>query len=168
MDIAISSNFERLLWYLAYENISKKEEGKNEEALAKEASNIIKEWMQDVKINKSLVVEKSILDIALCDFISERVSDQETLDTISKYYAPEIENQISYILDPHTAVGVTAADRQNTSPDIYQICLATAHPAKFSQAVGKALENFKEFNFENILPKEFIGLLEREKKSCIC
>ena len=46
----------------------------------------------------------------------------------------------------------------------YQICLATAHPAKFSQAVEKALENFKEFNFESILPKEFIGLLEREKR----
>src|SRR4051812_27661221 len=46
----------------------------------------------------------------------------------------------------------------------YQICLATAHPAKFSQAVEKALDNFKEFKFENILPKEFIGLLEREKK----
>ena len=80
MDIAISSNFERLLWYLVYENISKKEKGeggRNDEAKAKEASNIIKEWMQDIKINKSLVVEKSILDIALCDFISERVSDQE-------------------------------------------------------------------------------------------
>src|SRR5438045_1205299 len=46
----------------------------------------------------------------------------------------------------------------------YQICLATAHPAKFSQAVEKALENFKEFKFESILPKEFIGLLEKEKK----
>jgi hypothetical protein len=33
--------------------------------------------MQDVKINKGLVVEKTILDIALCDFISVRVSDQE-------------------------------------------------------------------------------------------
>ncbi|RIA96488.1 tryptophan synthase beta subunit-like PLP-dependent enzyme [Glomus cerebriforme] len=167
MDIAISSNFERLLWYLAYENISKKDEGKrerSEEEKVKEASNIIKEWMQDVKINKSLVVEKSILDIALCDFKSERVSDQETLDTICKYYAPENKDQNSYIFDPHTAIGVTAADRQNTSPNTYQICLATAHPAKFSQAVEKALENFKEFKFESILPKEFIGLLEREKK----
>jgi len=167
MDIAISSNFERLLWYLVYENISKKEERKgerSEEEKVKETSNIIREWMQDVKINKSLVVEKSILDISLCDFKSEKVSDQETLDTISKYYAPENKNQISYILDPHTAVGVTAADRQNTSPNTYQICLATAHPAKFSQAVEKALENFEEFKFESILPKEFIGLLEREKK----
>jgi threonine synthase len=77
MDIAISSNFERLLWYLVYENIGKKDEERNEEEKVKEASNIIREWMQDVKVNKSLVVEKSILDISLCDFISERVSDQE-------------------------------------------------------------------------------------------
>ncbi|PKY42281.1 tryptophan synthase beta subunit-like PLP-dependent enzyme [Rhizophagus irregularis] len=165
MDIAISSNFERLLWYLVYENIGKKEEEeRNEEEKVKETSSIIREWMQNVKVNKSLVVEKSVLDISLRDFISERVSDQETLDTIKKYYAPENENQISYILDPHTAVGVAAADRQNISPNTYQICLATAHPAKFSQAVEKALENFKEFKFENILPKEFIGLLERERK----
>lgn len=77
MDIAISSNFERLLWYLVFENIGKKEEERNEEEKVKETSNIISEWMQDVKINKSLVVEKSILDISLRDFISERVSDQE-------------------------------------------------------------------------------------------
>ncbi|GES76720.1 threonine synthase [Rhizophagus clarus] len=164
MDIAISSNFERLLWYLVYENIGKKEEERNEEEKGKEASNTIREWMQDVKVSKSLIVEKSILDISLCDFISESISDQETLDTISKYYSPENENQISYVLDPHTAVGVAAADKQNISPNTYQICLATAHPAKFSQAVEKALENFKEFKFENILPKEFIGLLERERK----
>ncbi|CAG8461449.1 7082_t:CDS:2 [Funneliformis caledonium] len=159
MDIAISSNFERLLWYLAYNDSKVQEEDK-----IKEVSKIVRGWMEDVKTNQSLIVEKSMLDIALCDFKSEMVSDQETLNTIQKYYAPENRDQISYILDPHTAVGVAAADRQIISPNTIQICLATAHPAKFSQAVEKALENFKAFKFESILPKEFIGLLEKEKK----
>lgn len=86
MDIAISSNFERLLWYLVYENIGKKEEEeRNEEEKVKETSSIIREWMQNVKVNKSLVVEKSVLDISLRDFISERVSDQEVFIIIFIY-----------------------------------------------------------------------------------
>ena len=46
-----------------------------------------------------------------------------------------------------------------------QIVLSTAHPAKFSEAVTRALEGSPAFNFErDVLPPEFKGLLERERR----
>lgn len=45
-------------------------------------------------------------------------------------------------------------------PSIIQIVLSTAHPAKFSEAVTKALQASPPFNFEEqVLPEEFKGLL---------
>jgi threonine synthase len=47
----------------------------------------------------------------------------------------------------------------------YQIVLSTAHPAKFSEAVSRALQTFPHFNFErDILPEQFRGLLNMEKR----
>ena len=52
-----------------------------------------------------------------------------------------------------------------SSPRIVQIVLSTAHPAKFSDAVTRALANSSNFDFErDVLPKEFEGLLERERR----
>ena len=43
--------------------------------------------------------------------------------------------------------------------------LSTAHPAKFSEAVTRALQSSSHFNFErDVLPKEFHGLLDKEKR----
>lgn len=43
--------------------------------------------------------------------------------------------------------------------------LSTAHPAKFSEAVCRALEGEAGFDFNGqVLPKEFVGLLDREKR----
>jgi len=47
---------------------------------------------------------------------------------------------------------------------VIQICLATAHPAKFSKAVETALKNAPQFNFDEILPPEFVGLLEKKRR----
>ena len=48
---------------------------------------------------------------------------------------------------------------------MYQIVLSTAHPAKFSEAVSRALEHLPNFDFDrDVLPKEFIGLLEKERR----
>ena len=41
-----------------------------------------------------------------------------------------------------------------------QIVLSTAHPAKFSEAVETALEDYSGFDFDrDVLPEEFKGLL---------
>lgn len=43
--------------------------------------------------------------------------------------------------------------------------LSTAHPAKFSEAVTRALQSEPSFDFEqNILPDEFKGLLKKERR----
>ena len=45
-----------------------------------------------------------------------------------------------------------------------QIVLSTAHPAKFSEAVTRALQSSSHFNFErDVLPEEFKGLLEKKR-----
>jgi threonine synthase len=55
-----------------------------------------------------------------------------TLDTIKTYW-----EQYQYLLDPHTAVGVAVAKGHRTA-GVPMICLATAHPAKFSEAIIRA------------------------------
>ena len=56
-------------------------------------------------------------------------------------------------------------DRSLSSANTVQIVLSTAHPAKFSEAVAKALVNEQSFNFErDVLPDEFRGLLDRERR----
>lgn len=50
-----------------------------------------------------------------------------------------------------------------SSPSVVQVVLSTAHPAKFSEAVTKALSEHN-FDFErDVLPQEFRGLLEKER-----
>ncbi len=50
-------------------------------------------------------------------------------------------------------------------PNVRQIVLSTAHPAKFSEAVTRALQGSPSFDFErDVLPAEFKGLLERERR----
>ncbi|MCP4717972.1 MAG: hypothetical protein GY860_00820 [Desulfobacteraceae bacterium] len=64
------------------------------------------------------------------------ISDPDTLSTIQK----TLEKN-SYLLDPHGAVAVAAANalRSNYSLDTKIICLATAHPAKFPKIITKGL-----------------------------
>jgi threonine synthase len=159
MDILVSSNFERLLWYLAFENSI----GSTKEERMKAACMTLDSWMGQMKSNGRVEVPVSVLQTARKDFVAERISDQQTLETIKLYF----EDKNSYVSDPHTAVGLAAAriiSAQNP-PNVYQIVLSTAHPAKFSEAVSRALEQLPNFNFDrDVLPKEFIGLLDKEKR----
>jgi len=51
-----------------------------------------------------------------------------------------------------------------SSPSVVQVVLSTAHPAKFSEAVTKALAEQQNFDFEqDVLPQEFRGLLDKER-----
>ena len=88
----------------------------------------------------------------------------QTLDTIRSYF----NGTPSYVVDPHTAVGFKAAAnvvaKDGSRP--HQIVLSTAHPAKFAEAVTSSLESAgASFDFErDVLPKEMIGLLEKERR----
>ncbi|MCO5585217.1 hypothetical protein L7F22_039149 [Adiantum nelumboides] len=158
MDILVSSNFERLLWYIALES-----QGKGNDASARQAaSKQVNQWMQDLKLTGRMTVSKEQLALAQRDFIAERVSDQQTKETILQYFTAKPS---SYLVDPHTAVGFNAANRVQ-SGDVVQIVLSTAHPAKFAEAVTSSLESANvPFDFEkDVLPKEMVGLLEKERR----
>lgn len=107
-------------------------------------------------------VPKEMLSSARTDFESERVSDSQTLETIKDFY-----RQTSYVLDPHSAVGVATALRSigRTGPEVPHVALSTAHPAKFAGAVELALKDEEGFDFQTkVLPAEFANLENQEKR----
>ncbi|TFK29566.1 tryptophan synthase beta subunit-like PLP-dependent enzyme [Coprinopsis marcescibilis] len=159
MDILVSSNFERLLWYLSYENAA----GETDADKRAAASATLDSWMTKLKVDGRVEVPVAVLESARADFLAERVHDPETLATIKSHF----EAATSYVADPHTAVGLAAAKRlaATNGPNVYQIVLSTAHPAKFLEAVSRALEGSSSFNFErDVLPSEFHGLLDKERR----
>ena len=113
MDIQVSSNFERVL-FDAY--------GRDGQAVA--------QLMDEMKTG-GFDVSQGALQMLQETFASGRVSEDETLATIKDTLAASGE-----LLCPHSAVGVrVAAAHQSATP---MITLATAHPAKFPDAVEKA------------------------------
>lgn len=70
------------------------------------------------------------------DVEGARASDAETLATLQRY-----EKEHGYLADPHTAVGLAAAESALAShpAGTLAIVLATAHPAKFAEAVEPAI-----------------------------
>ena len=115
MDIMISSNFERLLFDLYDQDGA-----------------VIAQLMNDAKAG-SMQLSNSALDRARELFASFRCDDSGMIDLIST-----TNRDIDYLLDPHTAIGLAAARacREDTSTPM--VTLATAHPAKFPEAVKKA------------------------------
>ena len=77
---------------------------------------------------------KASISGPLCSetFLSCSISQAETEETIA-----EINSKYGYIVDPHTAVGIRAASSIVTDNPI--VCVATAHPAKFPDALGRAI-----------------------------
>lgn len=73
MDILISSNFERLLWYLAFENA----EGPTYLAKRAASSQLLDSWMAKVKTDGRVEVPTAVLATARRDFIAERIGDDE-------------------------------------------------------------------------------------------
>ncbi len=135
MDIQVASNFERYLYYLY---------GRD----AERTKNDFEQFAQSGRLN----FPENLLQIIQADFASKSVNQEETLATIRQFH-----QEHDYLLDPHTAVGVNAA-RECRSEDIPVVCLATAHPAKFGNAVLKAIGKAPE------LPPGLQGLEDMESR----
>ena len=118
MNIQVASNFERLIFD---EYRSLKQEA--------QVADLMHEFERTKKLNISTEVHNKIKK----DFLAYAINDDKTKKTIANYF--KLTNEI---LDPHSAIGVEASD-QYLSSEEYQneivITLATAHPAKFEQAV---------------------------------
>ncbi len=115
MYIQISSNFERYLY-----------------DLTRNSSKQLQLGMDEFEQSGELTVVSNLQKKAQQDFASARVNDEEILSIIRKFHQDH-----KYLLDPHSAVGVCAAEKIKIRTPV--ICLACAHPAKFSMVIRKAL-----------------------------
>ena len=113
MDIQVASNFERFLYFYF---------GRDSERLVEFLGTFSEQGSAEVDYLES---EDPF-------FLATSVGEEETRETIKATYA-----SYEYVLDPHSAVGVAAASRFNLASPV--ISLATAHPAKFPDAVNEAI-----------------------------
>jgi threonine synthase len=114
MDIQVASNFERYLYYHVGEDPAR-------------LSALMAEFTNSAQLQ--VPCGESGVDPL---FLSGVGNTADTLATIRDWYEAE-----GYLLDPHTAVGVSVA--RNLPAGDPDLCLATAHPAKFSDAIRQAL-----------------------------
>jgi len=136
MDIQVSSNFERLLFDLL---------GRDGPAVA--------EAMQAFRSDGRLPDSARLAADARGLFAAHRLDDQETIDVIRS-----VHQETGMLIDPHTAVAVGAA-RKTPRDGTKRIVLATAHPAKFPDAVEKAS------GLRPPLPDHLSDLLERPERA---
>jgi threonine synthase len=122
MDIGISSNFERYLYYLMGED-----------------ANRLNQAMKSFNQTGKLSVSTAELHTARQDFASGCAQEDSVLSTIKAY-----DQSHNYLLDPHTACGVSACDQLRGSlswagaSKHHMVVLGTAHPGKFGDAVKAA------------------------------
>lgn len=112
MDIQVASNFERYLYYLQGED-------------AASVASLMDSFRQEGRIT----VSGDRLTQVQRDFTAASVENDDCLATIG-----QVHDDFGYLLDPHTACGVAAADRFTAKGEV-TVALATAHPAKFNEAI---------------------------------
>ncbi len=94
---------------------------------------LIKKYWNEFDKNGRVEFEDEVHEAFSEGYLSYSASDELTLDTIKELYEAE-----DYLLDPHGAVAVAALDAlRNELGEGKSICLATAHPAKFPDVIGK-------------------------------
>jgi threonine synthase len=139
MDIMISSNFERMLFELH-----------DRDGAA------INQLMADFK-NSAVSIDAAKFAKARELFSSLAVDDEQTCKVIADVLA-----ESDYLLDPHSAIGVEAARQCRKSTHLPMVTLATAHPAKFPEAVRKA-----GYPVDPPLPLHMKDLFEREERCTV-
>ena len=136
MDIQVSSNFERLLFDLG---------GRDGVAMA--------EQMRGFDASRAMQLTNAQRDGAAGLFSSCR-ADPDDMANAMAWAAHECAE----VIDPHTAIGLHAARVSAIDPAIPVVTLATAHPAKFRDAVERATGQ------RPILPARVGDLFEREER----
>ena len=117
MDIQVSSNFERLLF----------------EAHGRDAA-AVRAAMDLLAQSPGFSIPAQVLGFIRAEFDGYRTTAREAAATMRETW-----EKARYLLDPHTAVAVHAAKRaRERDPATPMIALATAHPAKFPDAVEAA------------------------------
>ncbi|MBV8428622.1 MAG: threonine synthase [Hyphomicrobiales bacterium] len=137
MDIEVSSNFERLLF----------EAHGRDPAAVRAAMDLLAQ-------SGGFSIPAPSLGSIRAEFDGYRTTAGEAVATMRKTW-----ERARYLLDPHTAVAVNAAERaQERDPRTPMIALATAHPAKFPDAVHAATGIRPE------LPSHLAELMTRKER----
>ncbi|WP_420141241.1 threonine synthase [Sphingomonas sp.] len=136
MDIQVSSNFERLLFDL---------HGRDGMALAGA--------MRGFDANRVMALTPAMRTEAGALFASARI-DGETMARTMRAAC----NRAAMLIDPHTAIGLAAAHAADLPREVPIVTLATAHPAKFPDAVAQAT------GLTPTLPPRVGDLFEREER----
>lgn len=118
MDIQVSSNFERLLYYKSNEDVD-----------------YINELMDDLKNKGRYEVSPEILASIKDDFVCGYSDDDQIKASIK-----EVFDRYNYLMDPHTASGYQLTrEVQSQYPDTHVVMLSTASPYKFVDTVSDAI-----------------------------
>ncbi len=133
MDIQVSSNVERYLW-----------------ELYGRSGSVVAEAMATFRSTGRLDIGEARMDRLRGLFSAAAVDDEATLAEIRRVYEAD-----GLLVDPHTAVGIAAARAVPLDPDVPRVVLATAHPAKFPDAVEAAT------GVRPALPDHLADLLDR-------
>ena len=136
MDIQVSSNFERLLFDLG---------GRDGAATS--------DMMAGFDRDKRITIPPPMLADAQSLFVSQRVDPDEMAMAMRWAY-----ERCGQIVDPHTAIGLCAARAVAIDADTPVVTLATAHPAKFRDAVERAC------GVRPALPPRLAGLFDRQER----
>lgn len=137
MDIMISSNYERLLFDLYDRD-----------------GDVMAELMRDFSAGSAINLPEAALSNARELFSSARIDDETTVKAI----ADQFENS-QYLMDPHTAIGFEAGRMAQADVSGPMVCLSTAHPAKFAEAVERSgVDTTVE------LPHHLKDLMQREER----
>jgi threonine synthase len=136
MDIQVSSNVERYLWELYGHNGA-----------------LVAEAMAGLRSTGRIEVGPARMTRVRATFAGVRVDDDATLAEIRR-----VHDETGELIDPHTAVAVAAARAVPSPSDVPRICLATAHPAKFPDAVEAAT------GIRPLLPPALADILDRDER----
>ena len=136
MDIQVASNFERLLFDL-YD--------RDGAAVARLTG--------ELAAGGGFTVEAGRLESARALFAAHRLDDEETVAEIDRIHC-----ETGALVDPHSAIGVAAGRALRGDPRVPMVALATAHPAKFPEAVVRAT------GVRPALPARLAGLFERPER----
>lgn len=136
MDIQVSSNFERLLF----------------DMLGGDGA-AVRRWIDDFRATGAVSVDDERLSAARAKFAAARLDDEGTKRVIRETYETTGE-----LLDPHSAIGVYAAQQCRGDRAVPMVSLATAHPAKFPDAVSAAT------GVHPALPERMAELFDRDEK----
>jgi len=136
MDIQVSSNFERLLFELYGRDGAR-----------------VRALMAALGAEGAFALDAEAAARLREAFAAFRLDDAGTLATIA-----EVHRDCGVLVDPHTAIGIAAGRAKRDDPRTPMIALATAHPAKFADAVARAT------GVRPALPARLSDLLERPER----